>query len=111
MSNPWNFLSDELIIHSLSDTANPLDEDFTRLMCIELLTRVRKLETENHAQRLVLQEFTQLSDEDYRVLLNTVKDFLHQQDTAKSEQASFFQNSGISFTEWVRLFTQGTFSQ
>lgn len=110
MSNPWNFLSDQLIINELSDTAKSLDEDFTRLMCIELITRVRKLETENHAQRLILQEFTQLADAEYHNLLHTVKDFLHQQDSIKSEQADFYKNSGITFVEWVKLFAQGTFS-
>lgn len=110
MGDPWIFLSDQSIWNALKDPTRSIDEDFTRFMCIELLSRIRRLEAENHTLRLLVQEFNEVEDKQYQEILQTVREFLTQQDEDKSTEVDFYKQSGISFVEWVNLFSRGSFS-
>ncbi|QSS05772.1 hypothetical protein H4I72_26485 (plasmid) [Klebsiella pneumoniae] len=56
MQAVWEMLSDQKIWNLLGDVQRPLDGDIIRLMFIELFSRVKVLEEENLALRVLLVE-------------------------------------------------------
>lgn len=102
--------SDSKIMAMLADVERMIDEDITRLMLIELFSRIRKLEEESLALRVLLMEDNLVESEMYEVVLKLVREFLRQKDKERTAESDFFSGSGVSFQEWVSFKLTGQFS-
>lgn len=103
-------MSDAKIWAMLGDVDRVIDEDISRLMFIELFSRVKRLEEENLALRILLMEENLVESEMYEVVLGVVRDFLKQKDREKAVESDFFASSGVPFPEWVNFKLTGQFS-
>ncbi|MBE3588060.1 MAG: hypothetical protein IMW93_05820 [Thermoanaerobacteraceae bacterium] len=109
MQAVWDMLSDQKIWNLLGNVQRRLDEDVVRLMFIELFSRVKILEEENLALRVLLME-QELVDEDlYEVTRRAVREFLKEKDDQRAAESDFFARSGVPFPEWVNFKLRGTF--
>lgn len=109
MQAVWDMLSDQKIWNLLGDVQRPLDEDIIRLMFIELFSRVKVLEEENLALRVLLMEQGLVDDELYALTRRAVREFLKEKDDERAAESEFFARSGIPFPEWVNFKLRGTF--
>lgn len=105
----WEMMSDSKIWSLLGNIGRNIDEDVSRLMFIELFSRLKKLEEENTAMRILLMEENLLDKDLYEAALRAVRDFLKEKDMEKARESDFFANSGIPFTEWVNFKLTGKF--
>jgi len=108
---PWDLLSDQNIWRSLGNPDYSISDDFLRFMLIELFSRLQTLEAENHALKLLLFENGLVDQDTFFKIIPLVKEFLSEHDAAKSKEVDFYRKSGISFAEWVNLFSKGTFKK
>jgi hypothetical protein len=106
----WDMLSDQKIWNLLGDVQRPLDEDIIRLMFIEIFSRVKVLEEENLALRVLLMEQGLVDEELYAITRRAVREFLKEKDDERARESEFFARSGIPFPEWVNFKLRGTFS-
>jgi hypothetical protein len=104
-------LSDRKIWNLLGDVSRPVDEDVNRLMLIELFSRLKVLEEENLALRVLLMESKALDEELFQQAKKAVREFLAWQDEQKARESEFFARSGIPFPEWVNFKLSGSFSK
>lgn len=107
----WDMMSDSKIWGLLGDINREIDEDFTRLMFIELFSRVKVLEEENIALRILLMEENIVQKELFDVTLKAVRDFLKEKDRERAEESYFFANSGVPFPQWVNFKLTGKFNK
>ncbi len=111
MQAAWEMTSDAGIMGMLADVGRVIDDDVTRLMFIELFSRVKRLEEENLALRVLLMEENLVEGEVYQVILKLVRDFLKQKDREKAAESDFFSRSGVTFPEWVSFKVTGEFGK
>ena len=109
MKAVWDMLSDQKIWALLGDVDRKVDEDVTRLMLVELFSRLKILEEENLALRVLLLEEGLLDGEMYDVTRRAVGEFLREKDNQRAAESDFFSKSGISFPQWVNFKLTGTF--
>ncbi|MFZ5633199.1 MAG: hypothetical protein ACOY40_10165 [Bacillota bacterium] len=107
----WEMLSDEKIWAMLGDVNREIDQDVTRLMFIELFSRLKKQEEENLALRVLLMEEELVDRELYELILGGVRDFLREKDSEKTAESDFFASSGVPFPEWVNFKLTGQFNK
>ncbi|MCL6477719.1 MAG: hypothetical protein K6T65_04820 [Peptococcaceae bacterium] len=105
----WDMLSDQKILSMLGDVSREIDQDVTRLMFIELFSRLKKQEEENLALRVLLMEEELVDRELYELVLGGVRDFLKEKDSEKTAESDFFAKSGVPFPEWVNFKLTGRF--
>jgi len=105
----WDMLSDRKIWALLGDVERKLDEDIFRLMFIELFSRVKILEEESLALRVLLMETGVVDDALYQVTRRAVRDFLREKDEERAAESEFFARSGIPFPQWVNFKLRGKF--
>lgn len=110
MQAVWDMLSDQKIWNLLGDIERRLDEDIIRLMFIELFSRVKILEEENLALRVLLMEQGLVDEELYGLTRRAVREFLKEKDDERAQESDFFARSGIPFPEWVNFKLRGTFN-
>lgn len=106
----WDMMSDSKILALLADIDRDIDKDFTRLMFIELFSRLKILEEENIALRVLLMEDNIVERELFEITLKAVRDFLKEKDREKAEEALFFSSTGVPFHEWVNFKLTGRFN-
>lgn len=111
MQAVWKMTSDSGIMGMLADVSRLIDEDVTRLMFIELFSRIKKLEEENMALRVLLMEEDLVEDDMFQLVLGLVRDFLKQKDWEKAAESDFFSGSGVTFPEWVSFKLTGEFGR
>jgi hypothetical protein len=109
MKNVWNFCSDKNIWGVLSDINQNLDQDDYRLLFIDLLHRIKKLETENVTMRMILNESGLCYEEFLKNVQDQVRSYLDIKDAERAKEMEFLSSTGISFVEWVNYMTQGKF--
>jgi hypothetical protein len=109
MQVAWEMTSDAKIWSLLGNIKRTIDEDVTRLMFIELFSRLKKLEEENIAMRILLMEENLLDSALYDAALKAVRDFLKEKDREKARESDFFAKSGIPFPQWVNFKLTGKF--
>ncbi|MFZ5642989.1 MAG: hypothetical protein ACOY46_05320 [Bacillota bacterium] len=107
----WEIMSDSKIWSLLGDVDRKIDEDVTRLMFIELFSRLKKLEEENIALRVLLMEERVVDRELYDLTLKAVRDYLKEKDQEKTMESDFFAKSGIPFPQWVNFKLTGKFNR
>ncbi len=107
----WDMISDSRIWELLGDADRKIDDDFTRLMFIELFSRTKVLEEENTALRILLMEENIVQKELFDITLKAVRDFLREKDRERAEESYFFANSGVPFPEWVNFKLTGKFKK
>ncbi len=105
----WDMLSDKKIMSLLGDVNRKLDEDVTRLMLIEMFSRLKMVEEENLALRVLLMEEDLVDEKLYHVTRKAVKDFLNKKDSQRAQESEFFARSGVSFPQWVNFKLTGRF--
>ncbi|MDA8234033.1 MAG: hypothetical protein M0Z31_04360 [Clostridia bacterium] len=108
---PWDLLSDQNIWNSLGNPDYSISEEFSRYMFIELFSRLKNLEAENHTLKVMLFENEIIHQSTYFKILPLVKEFLTENDKEKTKNVDFYRQSGISFVDWVNLFTKGRFKK
>lgn len=107
----WDMLSDKKIWSILGDINREIDQDFTRLMLIELFSRLKTLEEENLALRLLLMEEEIVDRNFFNTYRLAVHDFIEQKEKQNAMESDFFAKTGISFPEWVNFKLSGTFNK
>lgn len=105
----WDMLSDKKIWALLGNVKRALNEDTIRLMFIELFSRLKTLEEENLALRVILNEANIYDEELFARVLKVVREYLAARDEEKAQESEFFASSGISFSEWVNFKLYGSF--
>ena len=105
----WDMLSDKKIWSLLGDVDRRMDEDFVRLMLIELFSRLKIAEEENMALRVLLMEEELLDEKLYQITRRAVKDFLKEKDSQRARESDFFASSGVTFPQWVNFKLTGSF--
>lgn len=75
MQAVWDMLSDQKIWALLGDVEREIDADVTRLMFIELFSRLKVVEEENLALRVLLLEEGMVDEELYKVTRDAVRQF------------------------------------
>ncbi|WP_347491115.1 hypothetical protein [Desulfoscipio sp. XC116] len=107
----WEMLSDKKIWALLSNVNRTIDEDITRLMFIELFSRLKTLEEENLALRILLMEEGLVDQELFNSFKGAVRDFLKMKEEQSARESDFFASSGVSFPEWVNFKINGEFTK
>lgn len=110
MQPVWDMLSDRKIWNLLGDVSRPVDEEVARLMFIELFSRLKVVEEENLALRILLIEDDVVDDELFQQAKKAVREFLSLRDEEKAQESEFFAQSGIPFPEWVNFKLSGSFT-
>lgn len=105
----WDMLSDKKIWSLLSDVNRGVDEDFIRLMFIELFSRLKIVEEENMSLRVLLMEEGLLDEKLYQITRRAVRDFLQEKDMQRARESDFFASSGVTFPQWVNFKLTGSF--
>jgi len=105
----WDMLSDKKIWSLLSDVNRSVDEDFIRLMFIELFSRLKIVEEESIALRVLLMEEGILDEKLYQITRRAVHDFLKEKDNQRAWESDFFASSGVTFPQWVNFKLTGSF--
>lgn len=109
MQAVWDMLSDRKILTLLGDVERKVDEDVARLLFIELFSRLKILEEENLALRVLLMEEGVLDEELFTVTRRAVRDFLREKDEQRAQESDFFAGTGIPFPQWVNFKLTGSF--
>ncbi|TYO94946.1 hypothetical protein LX24_01962 [Desulfallas thermosapovorans DSM 6562] len=104
-------LSDQKIWALLGDVNRTIDKDVIRLMFIELFSRLKALEEENLALRVLLIEEGLVNQELFNSFKEAVHDFLQMKGEQAARESDFFAKSGVSFPEWVNFKLNGQFSK
>lgn len=104
-------LADKKIWELLNDTNRKLDEEYTRLILIELFNRLKTLENENHTLKVLLFEFGVINEKVYFDALEEVDAFFREWDEERAKQVEFYANSGISFCDWAAFISKGKFDR
>ena len=104
-------MSDKKIWNMLQDTARHLNEEYTRLMLIELFRRIKNLEQENSTLKVLLFQSGLVDENVYHQALKEVKSFYKEWDDNKAREVDFFANSGISFVDWAAFAQKGKFDK
>ncbi|WP_041284846.1 hypothetical protein [Desulfoscipio gibsoniae] len=107
----WEMLSDKKIWAMLGDVNRTIDEDITRLMFIELFSRLKTLEEENLALRVLLIEEGIIEQEIFRSYKGAVRDFLKIKAEQAARESDFYASTGVSFPEWVNFKLNGEFDR
>lgn len=107
----WEMLSDKKIWSMLSDVNREIDEDLVRLMFIEIFSRLKTLEEENLALRVLLVEEGYVDKDMFNKVRETVCEYIENKDELKTQESNFFAESGVSFPEWVNFKLQGEFKK
>lgn len=109
--DPWDMLSDKKVWAMLQDTEQVIDAEYSRLLFIDLFSRLKNLEMENHALKVLLYEYELIEEEAYSAALNAVKEFFTEWDNKKASEVDFLASSGISFVDWAAFVSQGKFDR
>lgn len=107
--DPWELLADSGIKGYLANPSQKLDEEFIRMLFLELFQRVKVLETENYTLKTLLFLQNYLNEDTYKETRTAIHEFLQKNDQEKANEADFWANSGIPFVDWVNFVTKGTF--
>jgi len=110
MEKAWKMLADRDIYDILKDMEK-LDEDFMRLLLLEMFNRIRKLEQVNFALQALLVREGVLDEDALKQTMVNAKQYLDEKDTKKSEMSKIIKSSGITFEEWVSFILHGTFNK
>lgn len=110
-NEPWDMMADNKIWDMLMDTTHNINEDYTRLMFIELFRRIKNLEQENSTMKVLLFQSGLIDEKIYYDALEEVKKFYKEWDNNKAQEIDFFANSGISFVDWAVFTQKGKFDK
>ncbi|SFR09974.1 hypothetical protein [Desulfoscipio geothermicus] len=110
MQAVWEMLSDKKIWSLLGNVDRTIDEDIVRLMFIELFSRLKSLEEENLALRILLTEEGIVDQDLFNSVRKAVRDFLKIKEEQAAQESDFFASSGVSFPEWVNFKLRGEFN-
>lgn len=109
--DPWDMLSDKKIWAILQDTDRTIDAEYSRLLFIDLFGRLKNLEMENHALKVLLFEYKLIEEEAFSAAVKAVKEFFTEWDNKKAKEVDFLAGSGISFVDWAAFVSQGKFDR
>jgi hypothetical protein len=109
VEQPWEMLADKKIWAMLGNPDSELTNDHIRLMFIEIFSRVKNLELENHTLKVLLFLYEYLDEKTFFEALGAAKEFFNKRDEEKAKEVEFFAKSGIPFADWVNFATKGTF--
>jgi len=109
VEQPWDMLADKKIWAMLGNPDSEITNDHIRLMLIELFSRLKNLELENHTLKVLLFLYEYLDEKTFFEALKAAKEFFQTRDEEKAKEVEFFAKSGISFVDWVNFATKGTF--
>ena len=109
--DPWDMLSDKKIWNMLQDTDRIIDSEYSRLLFIDLFGRLKNLEMENHALKVLLFQYELVEEEAFSEALNAVKEFFTEWDDKKAKEVDFLSGSGISFVDWAAFVSKGKFDR
>lgn len=105
----WDMLADKKIWALLEDLRRKIDEDTSRLLFIELFSRLKAVEEEVTTLKVLLLEEQILNEEVYSAAKQAVREFFRRKDNRKAAESDFFAQSGIPFKEWVNFKLNGKF--
>lgn len=108
---PWEMLSDKKIWTLLNDPERDIDKEYTRLMFIELFSRLKNLEHENNTLKVLLFQYGLVDEKVFFDSLAEVKEFFREYDEERAKEIDFYANSGISFVDWAAFTSQGKFDK
>ncbi|MCF8012007.1 MAG: hypothetical protein K9L17_12590 [Clostridiales bacterium] len=111
MQAVWDMLSDKRIWSLLGNTEREINEDVARLLFVELFSRLRVVEEENLALRMLLLEEGIIDDELYGVSRDTVRECLLEKDEGDTSESMFFSDTGVPFSQWVNFKIHGKFKE
>ncbi|MDN5294362.1 MAG: hypothetical protein PWQ91_874 [Eubacteriales bacterium] len=109
-ASPWEMLSDKKIWEFLGDTNQELNLDIARLLFIELFSRIKNLEKENHTLKILLFESGYIDEEVYKESYRAVDEFIREWDEQKAGEVENLSRLGLSFADWVNFTVKGKFS-
>lgn len=109
VEQPWDMLADKKIWATLGNPDCEITNDHVRLMLIEIFSRLKNLELENHTLKVLLFLYEYLDEKTFFKALDAAKEFFRARDEEKAKEVEFFAKSGISFADWVNFATKGTF--
>lgn len=108
---PWDMLADKTIWSMLNDVKRPINEEYTRLLFIEIFSRLKTLEHENNTLKVLLFQSGLFDETVFFDALAEVKDFFRQRDEERAREVEFYANLGISFVDWAAFTSQGKFTE
>lgn len=108
---PWDMLADKKIWAMLSDTERPINEEYSRLLFIELFSRLKNLEHENNTLKVLLFQYGLIDEKVFFDALAEVKEFFKEWDDERANEVDFYANSGISFVDWAAFTAKGRFDE
>lgn len=108
---PWDMLADKKIWAMLSDPNREIDNEYTRLLFIELFSRIKNLEHENNTLKVLLFQSGLIDEQVFFDALAEVKEFFKEWDEQKAKEIDFYANSGISFVDWAAFTSKGKFDE
>lgn len=104
-----NMLSDKDILSTLGE-AERFDETFLRLLLVELLTRIRKLEQINFALQAQLISKGAIDQGELQETIKNAVEYFNQKDERKSAFNHMLNESGITFEQWISYSLDGRFN-
>lgn len=108
---PWEMLCDKKIWAMLADPDRQIDPDHTRLMFIELFSRIKNLELENNTLKVLMFQCGFIDEKVFFDALAEVKDFFKEWDEEKAREVDFYESTGISFVDWAAFTSKGKFDR
>jgi len=108
---PWEILSDQTLLERFCEVEKPIDDFLLRLVLIELLQRLKNLEKEVYAARVILEEYLEIPAELYQEVINLTSEYLLQKDQEKARDLAFYRQTGLSLAEWLRFMVFGRFTE
>lgn len=108
---PWEMLADKTIWSMLNDVKRPINEEYTRLMFIELFSRLKNLEYENNTLKVLLFQSGLIDETTFFEALAEVKEFFKLRDEERAREVEFYANLGISFVDWATFTAKGKFDK
>lgn len=108
---PWDMLADKKIWAMLSDPNREIDKEYTRLLFIEIFSRIKNLEHENNTLKVLLFQSGLIDEQVFFDALAEVKEFFKEWDEQKAREIDFYANSGISFVDWAAFSAKGKFDE
>lgn len=110
MDKAWKMLADKDILSLLGDSEG-IDDDVMRLIIVELLSRIKKLEQINFALQALLIQENLLDSETLHQTIKNSKEYLDFKDAEKSRLGNALRTTGIPFREWVNFTLRGCFEK
>lgn len=107
----WDCVSDQKILSLLKDVGREVDGNVSRLLFIDLFRRLKTLEEENLALRLLLEELEVVDPGLFKETRRAVQEFLRLKDEQKAAETDFFSATGVPFTHWVNFKLKGKFGE